>query len=184
MTPRPARVTNQAMSSIGPSSPLLYGGTSSTVGRRTPGPRSTASLSRHDLARLVPLPENNLIISRSSATPRAHRRGDLGQQYNSSSRSPYHRREVVLVRENQSGQLTSESHIVPPPEDEDSNRVIWGTNVSISECMQKFREFLLGFQKKHRLRADNIPFEEGEGEEHPYVEMLKTVTRTVIETEN
>ena len=52
LTPRMARLTTQAVSSNGASSPLLYGGTSSSIGRRTPGPRSTASLSRHDLAML------------------------------------------------------------------------------------------------------------------------------------
>jgi len=51
LTPRMARLSTHPISSIGASSPLLYGGTSSSVGRRTPGPRSTASLSRHDLAR-------------------------------------------------------------------------------------------------------------------------------------
>jgi hypothetical protein len=123
------------------------------------------------------VPFQKLLTVRGSATPRAHRRGDLGQQVNTNSaRSPFHRREVVLVRENQSGQLTSESHVVPPAGDEeDGQRVIWGTNVSIADSMRRFREFLLGFQRKHRLRADNIPFEEGEGEEYTYVDMLKTV---------
>lgn len=51
LTPRMARLTTGQMSSIGASSPLFYGGTSSSVGRRTPGPRSTASLSRSDLTR-------------------------------------------------------------------------------------------------------------------------------------
>lgn len=65
---------------------------------------------------------------------------------------------------------------MPTTEEADDNqRVIWGTNVSIAESMKKFREFLLGFQKKYRLRADNVEFAEGEGEEYTYVEMLKTV---------
>ena len=83
------------------------------------------------------------------------------------------------MRENQSGQLTSDSHVIPPAADEDDNqRVIWGTNVSIADSMKKFREFLLGFQKKYRLRADGIDIAEGEGEEYTYVEMLKTVPPT------
>jgi hypothetical protein len=41
--------------------------------------------------------------------------------------------------------------------------------------MKKFREFLLGFQRKHRLRADGITVLEGDGEEYTYVDMLKTV---------
>ena len=60
-------------------------------------------------------------------------------------------------------------------DDVDNQRVIWGTNVSITESMKKFREFLLGFQKKYRLRADGVEFSEDEGEEFTYVEMLKTV---------
>lgn len=62
------------------------------------------------------------------------------------------------------------------PEDDDAGqRVIWGTNVSIAESMKKFREFLLGFQRKYRMLADGIPLLEGEGEEYTYVDMLKTV---------
>jgi DNA replication licensing factor MCM4 len=115
------------------------------------------------------------LTCRGSATPRAHRRGDLGQQINpSSSHSPFRRREVVLVRENQTGQLTSESQVIPPVgDDEDGQRVIWGTNVSISDSMKRFRDFLLRFQRKYRLRADGIEVAEGEGEEFTYVEMLK-----------
>jgi hypothetical protein len=113
---------------------------------------------------------------RGSATPRSHRRADLGQS-SAAARGINDRREVVLVRENQSGQLTSESHVLPPTDNEEDNqRVIWGTNVSITESMKKFREFLLGFQKKHRLRADGVDMSDDDGEEFTYVEMLKTVT--------
>jgi hypothetical protein len=41
--------------------------------------------------------------------------------------------------------------------------------------MKRFREFLLGFQKKYRIRADGGEVAEGEGEEYTYVEMLKMV---------
>ena len=118
------------------------------------------------------------LMCRGSATPRAHRRGDLGQQANpSSAHSPFRRREVVLVRENQAGQLTSESQVIPPVgDDEDGQRVIWGTNVSIADSMKRFRDFLLGFQRKYRLRADGIEVADGEGEEFTYVEMLKMVS--------
>lgn len=144
--------------------------------------RVVLPVSREVISQGIP-PLQNMLTVRGSATPRAHRRGDLGQQTNS-GRSPFHRREVVLVRENQSGQLTSESHVVPPVGDEeDGQRVIWGTNVSIADSMRRFREFLLGFQRKHRLRADNIPFEEGEGEEYTYVDMLKTVSRWITSTD-
>jgi hypothetical protein len=49
--------------------------------------------------------------------------------------------------------------------------------------MKKFREFLLGFQKKFRLRADNVDFDEGEGEEYTYVEMLKTVCLYAVQAD-
>jgi hypothetical protein len=49
--------------------------------------------------------------------------------------------------------------------------------------MKKFREFLLGFQKKFRLRADNVDFDEGEGEEYTYVEMLKTVCLDAVQAD-
>src|SRR5271156_376164 len=53
LTPRMARLGQPPLSSMaGASSPLFYGGTSSSIGRRTPGPRSSG-LSRHDLARSV-----------------------------------------------------------------------------------------------------------------------------------
>jgi len=45
--------------------------------------------------------------------------------------------------------------------------------------MKNFREFLLGFQKKHRLRADGVDFSDDEGQEFTYVEMLKTVVSFV-----
>jgi len=183
LTPRMARLGQPPPSSMaGASSPLFYGGTSSSIGRRTPGPRSSG-LSRNDLARSVLSPNQvwtSTNLCRGSMSPRAHRRGDLGQQYSSNSiTSPLQRREVFLVRENQSGQLTSESQVVAE-DDDGQTRVIWGTNVSITESMKKFKEFLLGFQKKYRLRADNVAFDEGEGEEFTYVEMLKTVHLPVV----
>ena len=45
--------------------------------------------------------------------------------------------------------------------------------------MKTFREFLLGFQRKYRLRADGMEVTEGEGEEYTYVDMLKMVSSAV-----
>ena len=51
-------------------------------------------------------------------------------------------------------------------------RVIWGTNVSIAEAQSTFREFILGFKEKYRIRADQGSIEPGEGENLVYVNML------------
>lgn len=51
-------------------------------------------------------------------------------------------------------------------------RVIWGTNVSIAESQATFREFIMGFKEKYRIRAENGHVEHGEGEDLVYVNML------------
>ncbi|KAK9479980.1 MCM2/3/5 family-domain-containing protein [Lipomyces japonicus] len=63
-------------------------------------------------------------------------------------------------------QLSSEANHVP-------HRVVWGTNVSLSESTRQFTNFLLNFRKKYRLRHDGIRLLPGEGEELVYVDMIK-----------
>lgn len=59
------------------------------------------------------------------------------------------------------------------PEPEEGIRVIWGTNVSISESMSSFRNFLTSFKRKYRMLLENVPVARGEGEDNPYAEKLK-----------
>lgn len=61
-----------------------------------------------------------------------------------------------------------------------STRTIWGTNISLQDTMSKFKDFLRGFQKKHRLWADGISEEETSlpdsgADEKEYVQMMKTM---------
>ncbi|MCJ1369576.1 hypothetical protein MMC20_000788 [Loxospora ochrophaea] len=61
-----------------------------------------------------------------------------------------------------------------------STRIIWGTNISIQDTMSKFKDFLLGYQKKYRMWADGASEEETQdpesgGGEREYVEMMKTM---------
>ena len=61
-----------------------------------------------------------------------------------------------------------------------STRTIWGTNISLQDTMSKFKDFLLGYQKKYRMWADGATEEETSdpssgGNEREYVEMLKTM---------
>ena len=58
-----------------------------------------------------------------------------------------------------------------------SSRIIWGTNISITDTMSTFKEFLLGYQKKYRMWADGATEEQTSdpasgGNEREYVEML------------
>ncbi|KZF22348.1 DNA replication licensing factor MCM4 [Xylona heveae TC161] len=61
-----------------------------------------------------------------------------------------------------------------------SQRVIWGTNVSIQDTMSAFKSFLLNFTKKYRMWAEGATEEETEaaGDEansKEYVEMMATM---------
>ena len=59
-----------------------------------------------------------------------------------------------------------------------STRTIWGTNISLQDTISKFKDFLLGYQKKYRMWADGATEEETSdpssgGNEKEYVDMLK-----------
>lgn len=61
-----------------------------------------------------------------------------------------------------------------------STRTIWGTNISLQDTISKFKDFLLGYQKKYRMWADGATEEETSdpaigGDDREYVEMLKTM---------
>lgn len=61
-----------------------------------------------------------------------------------------------------------------------STRTIWGTNISLQDTISKFKDFLLGYQKKYRMWADGASEEEtsaagSDGDQKEYVEMLKTM---------
>lgn len=62
------------------------------------------------------------------------------------------------------------------PEPEEGIRVIWGTNVSISESMSSFRTFLTSFKRKYRLIFENLQVSSGEGEDNPYAQKLEQMT--------
>ncbi|KAK9464794.1 MCM2/3/5 family-domain-containing protein [Lipomyces arxii] len=51
-------------------------------------------------------------------------------------------------------------------------RVVWGTNVSLSESIRQFHGFLNGFRRKYRYVQDGITVRPGDGEELVYKDML------------
>lgn len=56
---------------------------------------------------------------------------------------------------------------------EGPRRLIWGTNVSVEESTQVFRQFLREFKKKYRYRMENQFVAPGECEEIVYKDMLQ-----------
>ncbi|GMG56134.1 unnamed protein product [Ambrosiozyma monospora] len=54
-------------------------------------------------------------------------------------------------------------------------RVIWGTNVSIQECSDNFRAFLMSFKMKYRKRMDGIEVDPTKDEELYYSNLLNTM---------
>ena len=62
-----------------------------------------------------------------------------------------------------------------------TNRIVWGTNISIADCRHACHEFLMNFQKKYRMTTDgeineSIQLPTGHsGHTKEYLEMMKTM---------
>ncbi|GME90020.1 unnamed protein product [[Candida] boidinii] len=54
-------------------------------------------------------------------------------------------------------------------------RVIWGTNVSIQECSDNFRTFLMSFKMKYRRRLENLPVDPSTDEGTYYINLLNNM---------
>ena len=109
---------------------------------------------------------------RTDATPRParQRRGDI---FSSEVNTP--RREVPnsdFGEPSSHHTYSMQDGDTPMANPDEPVRVIWGTNVSIAEAQSTFREFILGFKEKYRIRADQGSIEPGEGENLVYVNML------------
>lgn len=64
----------------------------------------------------------------------------------------------------------------------ESTRVIWGTNISITDSMSAFKNFLHNYTKKYRMRADGVSEDEvraagAVAEEREYIHMLTNMRR-------
>ncbi|KAK4959609.1 MCM DNA helicase complex subunit, partial [Elasticomyces elasticus] len=166
------------------SSPIRYD-PSSSPGRPTNGHRSDAART-----------SSSGLFVRSTISGMAdarHRRHDIHSDMLEVTSSS-NRRRRLFVDENgvatAGGDAPSDaatfSNLNPGTSDADvlggnSSRVIWGTNVSISDSMSAVTDFLWNFQKKYRLIKDG---ELAEGEDLPadhvghtkeYVVMMKTM---------
>jgi DNA replication licensing factor MCM4 len=71
----------------------------------------------------------------------------------------------------------------------ESSRVIWGTNISIADTMNVFKNFVRNYAKKYRMWADGMTEEEtnelgAAAEEKEYMELLKNMRQLGISSFN
>ncbi|QRG36936.1 hypothetical protein FDK38_001297 [Candidozyma auris] len=164
------------------SSPLLFADTSSDKPRQVSSPFSyDLSSSRHhgsDASTTRARSDNY-----TSDVERIHRRPARSDLSGDASASPMRRRmfdngQLSSERGNQlrsdggsqfgSSQLGSEGESAEPV------RVIWGTNVSIQECSNAFRDFLMSFKMKERKHMDGEDVEPEDSELY-YVQQLNNM---------
>jgi DNA replication licensing factor MCM4 len=125
------------------------------------------------------------------AAPRiSSRRGDIHSDTFAST--PAHRRRIFVgedgipVREGtEPDSEATFSNLNPDTSEADalggeSTRVIWGTNISISDSMSAFKNFLYNYAKKYRLWADGATEEEtsamgGAEDAKEYIDMLNNM---------
>ncbi|GMM50562.1 MCM DNA helicase complex subunit [Starmerella bacillaris] len=72
-----------------------------------------------------------------------------------------------------SAYLSSESSRAPSELGSEPVRVIWGTNISISESTETFKKFLSEFTMRYRFRLDNIEGSYQEGEVAVYMNAIE-----------
>ncbi|KAH0565775.1 hypothetical protein GP486_000820 [Trichoglossum hirsutum] len=150
--------TPRARQAIGDSSPVNYVSSSSPT-------RATAPT--NELRTEVPSSSSGLFFRSSRSVPGSSsqnisRRGDIHSEHLGSIP---HRSRRLFVNEN--GETVHDSasdaptfprhdHTTSdaPAAGSNSIRMIWGTNVSMQDCMSSFRNFLTNFKRKYRMWAD------------------------------
>ncbi|AOA60947.1 Mcm2-7 hexameric complex component [Komagataella phaffii CBS 7435] len=160
-----------------PSSPLFFPPSSDNDRPHTPRdhPRSSASARSRATRMSSPVHFSSSLGEESSARKRNPQRGEINATDFSSS--PMRRRFFSQQNDNRSsGDRSSSianlgSDTSDAVDSEEPVRVIWGTNVSIDECTNSFRSFLLSFKMKYRKILDDSSIEE-EDERNYYVEKL------------
>lgn len=140
----------QRGSTVGSSSPFLYPSSSSNA-----NPIDTQDSSVGHIPRSTNLRSDLLNYSSSLSAGRNNgrnvrsRRGDINASDLSSPR-----RIVTLDNMTPSDNGVPSSSRPGSEAAEQPLKIIWGTNVSIQECGNTFREFLMSFQYKHRKELD------------------------------
>ncbi|KAI9712422.1 MAG: hypothetical protein M1820_001635 [Bogoriella megaspora] len=174
-TPRPSGFT------AGDSSPIRYASSSSAAnGQRTDNIRSSSS---------------GLFVRSSlgEGTAARSRRHDINSDILEGSSTRQRRRLFVdengLPVGNQGSDAATFSNLDPQTSDADalggsSSRVIWGTNVSITDSMSAIKDFLFNYSKKYRMVRDGEVEEnaflpsEHPGNEKEYIETMKRMLQS------
>lgn len=158
--------SDSAPNQPGVSSPLHYSSSAQNSDAR-PHRRS----GRSDLGSDI----HSDIASRRRADQVRHRRGDI---HSSDVSSPMRRRQFDNQRLPSSHPGDPSSNLANEDVDEPV-RVIWGTNVSIHECSNAFRDFLMSFKMKYRKLQDGEPVDHDEDEELYYVNELNSMRNSL-----
>ncbi|QPG73625.1 DNA replication licensing factor, mcm4 component [Brettanomyces nanus] len=174
-------------SSLGVSSPLAHG-TSELFASSSSRPATSADegtrrrhQSRGDIhsSDFFSSPMKRRFFTENNSSPR---KGDLSSSSLPSSAPPSSlpgsdignlTSNTLQPHVSSSGTATSTSHAPDEPV-----RVIWGTNVSIQECSDNFRTFLMSFKLKYRKLMDNLVEAPTEDDKLYYVDMLNMMKET------
>ncbi|KAG7660696.1 mcm4 [[Candida] subhashii] len=188
--PRDSESLSQSQQPIVPSSPLFFASSnppsdaSISQTRRTGNTAGAADISsplhytssiHHTSDIFDNSQRSNRLTSDVDRIVRRHQRSDILDGGNSSS--PMRRRMFTQGGPSSSlgrggpGSDNLSSQII---EDDEPVRVIWGTNVSIQECSNAFRDFLLSFKYEYRKNYDR-ELVEPEDRQLYYVEQLNNI---------
>ncbi|CCH41623.1 minichromosome maintenance protein 4 (cell division control protein 54) [Wickerhamomyces ciferrii] len=115
------------------------------------------------------------ISSRRRAEQTRHRRGDI---HSSDISSPMRRR-VFNNNQIPSSQPGNISSNLGNEDIDEPVRIIWGTNVSIHECSNAFRNFLMSFKMKYRKLHDSEPVDDIADNELYYVNELNSMRNSL-----
>ncbi|KAI3402986.2 mcm4 [Candida oxycetoniae] len=184
-------ISQSQQQSVVPSSPLFFNSSSqpgSDIGNSQQQQQQQQERRRNDIS--SPLHFSSSVHHTSDfgsnfGSQRANRARDVdramrGRQrrsdLNDSASSPSRR--IFAHRSNQPDLMSSSSighhELGSEQESDEPVRVIWGTNVSIQECSNKFRDFLLSYKYKYRKEMDGKDIEP-EDHELYYQSKLKTI---------
>ncbi|CDK27050.1 unnamed protein product [Kuraishia capsulata CBS 1993] len=125
--------------------------------------------------------DNSRTSVRSSGVTPRRIRGDIHSAEGISSPRRFftqhsNRLSSDIMASSSSAGLNSDANAGNPDE---PVRVIWGTNVSIQECADNFKGFLMAFKMKHRKRLEGIESGFSESDEaFYYVDMLSKMRET------
>ncbi|WBW75186.1 MCM complex subunit Mcm4/Cdc21 [Schizosaccharomyces osmophilus] len=153
------------------SSPLLFESSS-------PAPQAPHS------SRSIPLSQHNdlFLAGSSQRTPKSSRRGDIHStvQLKTPSRREVDPQKIGATTPSSlifsgSDALTFSQAQPTSEANDDTVRVIWGTNVSIQESIASFQGFLRGFKKKYRPEYRNDFMPPPDAEQAVYIEALRNM---------